>query len=104
MMHAHFVLLSLRLLQVVYISDVGAAHKAVFIALASTTAVLFFVTISLDFLLRHMKRIPKRLRRRYFQALTCTLHALHVQQTFVTFYIAAGAAARHELCQAICPP
>lgn len=49
---------------VVYISDVGAAHKAVFIALASTTAVLFFVTISLDFLLRHMKRIPKRLRRR----------------------------------------
>ena len=53
-----------RMLQVVYISDVGAAHHSVFMGLAIPTAVLFFVCIYLDFHLRHIRRIPKRQRGR----------------------------------------
>ena len=48
---------------VVYISDVGADNHALFIVLGTLTAVFFFVSIFLDYRLRHTERIPVRVRR-----------------------------------------
>lgn len=48
---------------VVYISDVGADNHTLFIVLGTLTAVFFFVSIYLDFQLRHKYRIPVRVKR-----------------------------------------
>ena len=47
----------------VYISDVGADNHALFIVLGTLTAVFFFASIFLDYRLRHIERIPVRVRR-----------------------------------------
>ena len=48
---------------VVYISDVGADNHTLFIVLGTLTAVFFFLSIYLDFQLRHKYRIPVRVKR-----------------------------------------
>ena len=48
---------------VVYISDVGADNHALFIVLGTLTAIFFFASIYLDYRLRHLHRIPVRVRR-----------------------------------------
>ena len=48
---------------IVYISDVGAANHALFIVLGSIAAVLYFLSLWLDYRLRHSQRIASRLRR-----------------------------------------
>ena len=48
---------------VVYISDVGADNHTLFIVLGTLTAVFFFLSIYLDFQLRHKHRIPVRVKR-----------------------------------------
>lgn len=48
---------------VVYISDVGADNHTLFIVLGSLTAVFFFLSIYLDFQLRHAYRIPVRIKK-----------------------------------------
>lgn len=48
----------------VYISDVGANQKPLFIAITSVTAVFFVLALTLERWLRHKARLDRNLRRR----------------------------------------
>lgn len=49
---------------VVFISDVGAVHKKVFIGIAATTSGLYIMSLFAERWLRHIDRLPTDLRRR----------------------------------------
>jgi len=49
---------------VVFISDVGAVHKKVFIGISCTTAGLYIMSLFAERWLRHIDRIPTDLRKR----------------------------------------
>lgn len=49
---------------IVFISDVGAAHQTWFIIFSSLSAASYFVTVVLERHLRHQRRIPGSLRKR----------------------------------------
>ena len=49
---------------IVFISDVGAAHKTFFIIFSSLSAAFYILTVLVERHLRHQRRIPGSLRRR----------------------------------------
>ncbi|KDN51337.1 hypothetical protein K437DRAFT_56073 [Tilletiaria anomala UBC 951] len=49
---------------IVFVSDIGAAHHAFFIGLSCTTAGLYILTVLIERQLRHSRRIPGSVRRR----------------------------------------
>ncbi|KAG2171642.1 hypothetical protein INT43_008368 [Umbelopsis isabellina] len=49
---------------VVYISDVGAVNKPLFIGLGTTISILFVSTLAIDYLLRRKKRLRPMVRRK----------------------------------------